>query len=109
MRGLEFFRNPEAKRRKIEKEKAIIQKDIKDLAVLAGRCLADKNFQRYVEGVEAMKDRIIDVMLTHTDPDPVRDGFFTRSCLNQLIPLMEIVESIKREKQKGGENASRSA
>ena len=104
MIGLDYFRDPEAKRRKIEKEKKGIAKEVKSLSVLAGKCLADKNFQRYVDGVKVLKDRILDTMITHIDPDPVRDGFFTRSCLNKLIPLMDIIKSIEREKNKGGGN-----
>ena len=100
MRGLDFFKNPEAKRRQIEKEKKAIQKEVENLAILAGKCLADKNFQRYVDGVRITRDRIIDTLMTHADPDPLRDAFFVRSCLNKLIPLIDIIKSVEREKGK---------
>jgi len=109
MRGLDYFRNPEKKRREIEKEKEAIQKDVESLAVLAGKCLADTNFQRYVDGVKLLRERIIETLMTHADPDPIKDAFFVRCCLNKLIPLQDIIKNIEREKGKGGEDAKRSA
>ena len=82
---------------KREKDKKALEKKIKDIAELGAKCLAHEDFQKYRAELQVTKDEIIRLMIKNVDPDPIKDAFFLRACLNKLDALFMIEDMIQKD------------
>ncbi len=88
---------------KKENEKKEIQARIETVSKLASECLDDPKFKLYRETYEAMRDEIF-AMIERPgafDPDPIKDAYYLRSCINSIVFLGKLLKMPKEDIKKG--------
>jgi hypothetical protein len=83
--------------KKVSKDLAEVTKNIQALAELGSKCLADEKFIRYKEQYITVRERLINLMLSTSNPDPVSDAFFLRTCLAKIDTLKMMIDVIEKD------------
>ena len=82
---------------KREADKKLIADKIKVVAEIGNKLLASPDGIKYKQELEKQRDEIIKLAIRTVDPDPIKDSFFTRACLNKLSVLYGLLESITKD------------
>ena len=104
-----MFNSPFAAKSKTDiardkKTKEEIDSKIKYLSDLGRKCLNNPDFIKYRDECIDQKDKIIKLMIVNVNPDPIKDAYFLRACLNKLSALFEILELPKDDAGRKVEN-----
>jgi len=91
--------NTEERKKRLTAE-AEVRAKLKVIADRARECLADERFIKYREEFTRGKDAILRLMIENTNPDPVMDAFFLRSCLVKIQVLNELLDRVERDTKK---------
>jgi len=93
-----FFRNPTAEEiAKKEQEKRDIETRLKTLKESATHILSSQDAAKYKKDMENATRQIIGLMMTNTEPDPVKYSFFCKTCLAKLSVYYGILEEIEAD------------
>lgn len=80
-----------------EKVKKEIELRIKTIATIGQRILSSPDGISYKQELEKQRDSILKLMILTVDPDPLKDAFFVRACLNKLSVVYALLESVERD------------
>lgn len=92
-----FRKIDETEQKQREADKKVIENKIKALAELGNYMLLSPQGAKYKEELRKQADDIIKFMIKVVDPDPIKDSFFTRTCLAKLAVLYSLMESIEKD------------
>lgn len=92
------FRNPSRKEViEQETERKRIDAKITSLAESARRCLDNEDFKRYREEFVKAEREINKMMIENVNPDPVKDAYFLRACLNKLSVIYQLTDMVEKD------------
>jgi len=101
MSSLNYFREPTKEEKdKKQAELKSIQDNIKRVAKLGRDCLDDAKFKKYKDEYIILREKLLSLMKTYADPDPIKDAFFLRACISKIDVFDTMIESIKKDAKK---------
>ena len=92
-----FSRETPDEVKKREASKKTIEEKIKAVTAIGQKILASPEGERYRWELAHQRDEIIKLAIRTVDPDPIKDAFFLRACMNKLGVLYGLLDSIEAD------------
>jgi hypothetical protein len=64
---------------------------------LASECLADPKFMKYQDEFKGLRKHVFELLRQPIDPDPIRDAHYLRGCVNTIIVLDMLIDSVEKD------------
>lgn len=90
----------DVERQKAEKERQELKKKLDEIKGIGQKLLAHEDFKRYRQLFTEVQEDILRQMYEHADPDPVKDAFFLRAMLNQLLPFKQLISMAEADSKR---------
>lgn len=80
-----------------KKQEEEIKAKIKATTERGKRVVGSSDFQDYKKDLQKSILEILKLMVGHSNPDPIKDAFFLRTCLAKIDALMMLTEAPERD------------
>jgi len=92
-----FSRETPDEVKKREASKKAIEDKVKAVVEIGKKVLASPDCEKYKWELLHQRDEIIKLAIRTVDPDPIKDAFFLRACMNKLGVLYGLLDSIEAD------------